>query len=232
VRTLIKHNLRLFLILLAGVFSELALSAERNPTFFADFGGGFYSYDSEFVASKDTGYSSSYSLGVNAGANKNLSMLISSGTIDTTFELNESKITLVFQDTIFRYFWGPVYIGGALSQTNATVTRDTETTIDLDAIGTGFGVNFGGHFPVGKSSELFLDAASVSTPTVKEVNKSEFTIGSRTDVSFGGRFGITRSFLDGIVEVTYRQFTLGLDGSNSSEVVMMTRFGLGTNFTF
>jgi hypothetical protein len=220
--------------LVALLWANSSFAADRTPTFFLKLGGGFYSYESEFVNSNDNAYSSSYSLGVNAGSSKNLSMLISNSTLDTTFSLNTSKSTLIFQDTSFKYFWGPVYLGASLSQVTAVITRtnSTETAIDLDAIGTGFGVNFGMSLPMGKASEIYLDGSSTTISTIKEVNKAVFLIGPRTDISIGGVFPITKSLISSYAGVNYRSFTLSLDGVASTETVMMTEFGFSMNHSF
>ncbi|MEZ4742692.1 MAG: hypothetical protein R3B45_09625 [Bdellovibrionota bacterium] len=209
-----------------------AYGADRSPTFFATAGGGFYSHESDFVASKDTGYSFDYAVGVFTGADKNLSMQIRSSTIDTTFDLNESKSTLEFQETMFDYYWGPVYLGLGLAQTKTVITRQTETAIDIDAIGTGFAGAVGGAFEFGRSSKFYFDISSVTISSVKEVNKSEFTIGSRLDATMGGSFAITRSLLVGYAAVTYRTLSFALSGTSGNELIMMTHFGLGANLNF
>jgi hypothetical protein len=229
-------NLR-FKIFIATVGAQLCFvpnlfGADRIPTFFVNFGGGLTTHKSEFVESNDTSYSYEYSFGVHAGSEDQLTMFINTAIDKTDFALNTSSIENEFQDSVLRYAFGPVYIGAIVSQTKMLISRVTDSPIEIDAIGTGFGGTLGGSFEFGREGGIFFDVASVTTSTVKEIHQEEFTIGSRMDMTLGGTYAITRSLINGLVGLRQRSYGVSLGGTSSTETVTTTWFGFAMNMEF
>ena len=60
------------------------------------------------VESNDTSTTTSYGLGVWAGSQRNVGMMLKNESSSFAFALNESKLALAWQDTHVRYRFGPV----------------------------------------------------------------------------------------------------------------------------
>ncbi len=218
-------------LLFSSLFFVSPSYCQERPTFFINSEGGYTTYKSKLVDSNDTSVSVKYAFGVHAGRENNLGVLIKTETNTTSFALNESKIASSIQDSIVRYYWGPVYIGGIVNQMQTTVsTADNDSYID--ALTLGYGVNAGMIFQVGKGNGIFLDVSSVSTNTVKEINQADLTVGPRTDIKIGGVIRITRKTFKGLIGYSQRTLSYSLDGTSYAEAISSTWLGISADFYF
>lgn len=179
-------------------------TAAYFPTFFLDTTFGFTTFKSKLVDSNDTGTGLTYSLGGNAGVNRNYGFILRTDSSATTFALNESKVTQVWQDTIIRYRLGYFYLGVLFDTLDFKV--NSQGTELLDVAGSGMGGNAGFFVPIGRIGSFYLDATSVTLSTFRNVLATEVKGGSRMDIDLGANFDVTKQLLDFVVG--YRQRTM------------------------
>ena len=204
---------------------------ESNPTFNLDFTFGLSStYKSKYADMNDTGSDTMYSLGGNAGQERNLGFMVRTDTQDTTFKINDSKIKTVWQDSVLRYSIGVFYLGVNFSQINLVASKAGTKTID--AAGSGTGGNLGINYDFDKNSGLFY--LDVTTATVATMRNSETLVvkgGSRTDIDLGLGYHITKESFVFLLGYKQRTFTLSADTSYA-EAMMTTYIGLRTALYF
>ena len=205
-------------------------NADGNPTFDLDFTFGLSStYKSKYVNMNDTGTDTMYSLGGNAGQDKNLGFMVRSDTQTTTFKINNSKIASVWQDSILRYAIGPVYLGVNFSQISLLATQDGTKTID--AVGSGTGGNLGVNYDFEKSGLFYLDVTTATLSAVRNSLDLKVKGGSRTDIDLGLGYHITKENFIFLLGYKQRTFTMSADTSYA-EAMMTTYIGLRTALYF
>lgn len=219
--------------LAAAIFTEQANADDiesQLPTIYLAADYGLSTYKSKLVESNDTGAITSYTLGANVGASKPVAILIRSDQSDIKFLLNESEIASSWRDTIIRYRWGYVYLGGVLGQTTWEVKS---AGVDLFAgTGSGYGGNFGIMVPIGARNLFTLDVASVTASTFVEKNEKDVKMAARTDINFLGNIGITRNSLDLLVGYRQRSHAVSYEATSYAEIHTATFFGfqMGSDF--
>ena len=224
------------------IIFSFSTSTQANPklfpTFYVDFGVGLSTYKSEAVESNDTSVAGGYTLGINAGRENTVEMLVSTETSTTNFSYasseDKSKIDTNIQDVILRVRWGPVYIGPVFNQMQFVVSRrDVEY---LDSMGAGNGLNTGTVFEVGKGNLVFVDVISATTLAVKEAvqdsTSAAVSYGPRTEVQFGGILKLTKRLLDMKISYKQRNYSVTVGDETFNEIQTFTWIGLGLNFSF
>lgn len=221
-------------IILAAFFSAQAIAAADSglyPTFQIKADGGFATYKSKVVQSNDTSTLIEYGFGVFAGSDKSLGMFVRRDQNTTTFVLNSSSITTVWQDVIVKYRWGPVYVGGILANNEMQVNNQGDANY-LNELGSGYGVNAGLLIPIARVAYFGIDISDVSISKAVDLNQKVVTMGSRLDIDINGSFAITKKILDFIVGYKYRTYSATVDGTAGAENLTATYLGLSGNFFF
>lgn len=230
---------------------------QQTPTFFVNASGGYSVYKSEMVQSNDTSTTTSYGLGIWAGSQRNVGMMIKKETSAFAFALNDSKLALDWLDTHIRYRFGPVYLGVVLATSTWLVSAppdaDGDGTLDantdpedfLDVATSGYGLNAGTVIPIGKSSNAYIDVTYAASSTVREkpitpttganagtpVEKT-ITMGPRMELDLGGSIALTKNVIDGLVGFKYRTYSLTVDGTAYKEQLNTTYVGISAGWQF
>jgi hypothetical protein len=202
----------------------------RLKTVYLEADYGLSTYKSKLVESNDTGSITSYTIGANIGADKPVAFVIRSDQSAISFLLNESAITSSWRDTIIRYRWGYMYVGGVMGQTTWEVKS---AGADLFAgTGSGYGGNFGIMFPIGARNLFTIDATSMTASTFVEKNEQDVKMGARTDINMYGNIGLTRDSLDLIVGYRQRSHSISYLSTSYAEIHTATFFGfqMGSDF--
>lgn len=200
-----------------------------------ELGVGIATYKSKMVQSNDTSFSSGYKIGINAGLEKNLSVLIQSQSNTTNFEYadveTKSKVESTFQNTFIRYFWGPLYIGfGFDLSTLNVVLNDNE---HMKSLSHGMGGTFGVIAPIGKNNMIYLDIASLSPTetmeTVQIISSQTASLGSRLDLELGGIINLSKDRFDLKIGYKQRTFAVTIGSETYSELQTMTMIAFTMN---
>ena len=231
---LIRLSIRkILLAALAASTPSVAFSDDFGrslKTIYLEADYGLSTYKSKLIDGNDTGTITTYTIGANVGAEKPVAIVIRSDQSDIKFLLNESEISSSWRDTIIRYRWGYVYLGGILGQT----TWDVKSAgTDLFAgTGSGYGGNFGASFPIGSRNLFSVDVSSLTASTFVEKNEKEVKMGARTDINLVGNIGITRDAVDLIVGYRQRSHSVSYLGTSYAEIHTATFFGfqMGSDF--
>lgn len=230
---------------------------QQTPTFFVTGTGGYSIYKSEMVESNDTSTTVNYGIGVWAGSQRNVGMLLERETSTFAFALNESTLALEWQDVHLRYRWGPVYVGFLLANSTWLVSappdadadgdldQDAEVEEYIDMMTTGYGINTGTMITVGRRSHVYLDVTYTTAGTVRQKaltpttgpnagvpTEKEITMGPRMDLDLGGSISLTKDVLDALVGFKYRTYNLEVDGIAYKEQLNSTYVGLSAGWQF
>lgn len=196
-----------------------------NPTFYLDITGGFTTYKSQMVVQNDTSNQITYTLGGNAGTNRQYGFFVKTDSNTTTFEINSSSIQTDWRDSGLRYRLDFFYIGIVFSQIE--MIANSAGTDTLDASGTGIGGNAGLHIPISRAGTFYLDITSVTPANPRNALTQEVTYGSRTDIDIGAGLDITKSTFDFLLGYRVRTFAINA-GTAASESISTTYIGLRT----
>ncbi len=201
----------------------------RVPNFYADAQLGLITYKSKLAASNDTGTALRYGVGSCAGSEGQLRFNLMIDTASTNFALNDSKLTLAWQDTAIRYQWAWFYVGALFSRLE--MTAHIEGADKIDAAGSGFGGTTGFLFDVGKRAQLNLDISSASIAKMTNALEGEVKLGSRLDVDLGSQVELGKKFL---FAFGYRMRTMSISFASTSyaELVTSTYAGLRYSLYF
>jgi hypothetical protein len=202
-------------------------SEKLAPTLFLDATYGFATYKSEAVASNDMGSQFSYALGGHAGEDKQFSFQVKSDTDNTTFLLNDSAVTSVWQESHFRYRFGYLYVGALFSQLSLKVKREGEEAIDVS--GSGYGGSLGMVFPISRIGAYYLDVSQASVGTFHNTLDEEVSAGARLDIDTGARFALTKNLVH--LLVGYRNRTFTVTSSTAFKEMIYTTY-LGFRFAW
>ncbi len=255
-----RRSLIAALVTLWSLWSASALAEsidQQTPTFFVNATGGYSIYKSEMVESNDTSTTTSYGLGVWAGSQRNVGMMLKKESSSFSFALNESKLALDWQDTHIRYRFGPVYLGFMLTTSSWLVSAppdaDADGSLDqdadpedyLDIMSTGYGLNTGTMIPIGKRSFAYVDVSYSASGTVREKvitpvtgpnagvpTEKVITLGPRMDLDLGGSIGLTKNVLDALVGFKYRTYNITVDGTAYKEQLNTTYVGVSAGWQF
>lgn len=217
----------LFPIAILSVLTSHKISlAKSNPGggLSLVFGGGLSTHKSKTVSSNDTATSILYRIKFLTGKNGGVGIQYTNFSTPTSFELNNSKITTEFSDTMFNYHLWNFYFGGILSQSKVMVNNaGTEV---FDGLGNGFGAVLGLDLPIAKKSKFIFEVKSVSTSTFKHGSSTEVSIGARSDISIFGKIPISRKnfFID--IGFNYSAYSISISGTQTNETVHTTWTGV------
>jgi len=200
------------------------------PTVFIHTDAGLNTYKSELVESNDTAIASRFQLGVYAGEEKVVGFVVRMEMLNVDFELNDSTLTLVSQDTFARYRWHFLYLGIAISNVAVGATSQGEDLADVSA--SGYGVNMGAMYPFQRTSLLSLDVTLISPADVQNLLGDEpVSMGLRTEIDLNARFNLTQNLIKLLVGYRMRQFSVTTTNT-FAESDASTYFGLGFDMFF
>lgn len=191
-----------------------------HPTFHLDLVFGFSTYKSEVVAQNDTSTHTSYTLGGNAGKEREFGFYVKTDSNTTPFEINSSEITTIWQDAVMRYRFTYVYLGVVFSKLDYLV--NDQGTESVDASGSGIGGTLGMLIPFGRTGVFYLDIVSVTPATPRNALDQEVTFGARQDVDIGAAIDITSKAFDFLLG--YRQRTFAVNAANSGTETITTTY--------
>ena len=199
---------------------------ERTDTvfMFADYGLG--TYKSPLVDSNDTMGVMTYGFGANAGQERNLGFEYRQEKQSITFAVNDSSLTSAWTSTIFKYRMWMVELGVVLGGVKMKVER--EGTEILDIVGDGYGGYFGMLIPMSRDNLAYLNVMSVSTASPVDKKERTIALGSRLDIEVGGRFALSRKFLN--FDVGYRRRSNSVTESDVAYNELQTATFLGFSF--
>lgn len=228
------------------------------PTFFVTASGGYTVYKSEMVQSNDTSTTVAYGFGVYAGDDKNVGFILNREASTIAFALNESSLTLEWQDIHVRYRYGPVYMGLLITESHWNVVAPPDTDEDdlldqgadpvnyLDMTSSGYGGNVGARFPVAKRGTAYVDITYAAAGTVREtaVDPEEAAangdaipgtrvlgLGPRMDLDLGGSIGMSR-WLDVVCGFKYRTYQVTVEDATFAELHNTTYVGFNAGWSF
>lgn len=229
-------------------YGQFAAAAEV-PAFFAYASGGYSVFKSALVQSNDTSSAVTVGFGTYAGDGKRFGMALQREQATFSFTLNNSVITYQLQDLHLRYRYGMFYSGVVFGQSawqiEAPRDADADGRLDpdgdvlplVDAIGTGYGANFGLMFETMRRGTIYVDLTYMAAQTAlakavpQDANnlttlvEKEATLGARIDFDLGIKFELSRRYL-GMAGFRYRSLTLGVDGEAASETNGTTYVGV------
>ena len=203
---------------------------ERTDTvyMFADYGLG--TYKSLLVESNDTMGVMTYGFGANAGAERDLGFEYRQEKQTISFAVNQSSLTSNWSSTIFKYRMWMFELGAVLGDVAMKVEREGDEILDI--VGDGYGGYFGLLIPMNRTNLAYLNVMSVATSAPVDRKQRTITLGSRLDVEIGGRFALTRKYLN--FDVGYRRRTISITESDVSYSELQTAtflgFSLGHSF--
>ncbi len=181
------------------------------------------------LLSNDTGTALRYGVGTFAGSDGQIGFQLMNDSDTTTFALNSSALSNIWQDTTIRYYMGPFYVGALF--TRAEIKAKNQGVDTIDAAGSGMGGGVGLLWPVGRGGSISLDIATASIPKMKNSLPQEIAIGQRLDLDLGASVDITSRLLD--FTFGYRTRTLGIKAdANYTENFYQTYVGLRMSFFF
>lgn len=227
-----KYRLHVLVVLLL----QVAVPAwgddltERTDTvyMFADYGLG--TYKSRLVESNDTMGVMTYGFGANAGTERDLGFEYRQEKQTISFAVNQSSLISNWSSTIFKYRMWMFELGAVLGDVNMTVEREGDEIMDV--IGDGYGGYFGLLIPMSRSNLAYLNVMSVATTAPVDKKQRVITMGSRLDLELGGRFAVTRKYLN--FDIGYRRRTIAITESEISYSELQTStflgFSLGHSF--
>ena len=203
---------------------------ERTSTafIFADYGLG--TYKSKLVDSNDTMNVVTYGIGANAVEERNLGFEYRQEKQTIAFTVNESSLISDWTSTIFKYRFWMMELGAVIGGVKMKVER--EGTEVLDIVGDGYGGYFGLLIPMSRGNLAYLNAMSVATASPVDKKERVIAMGSRLDIEVGGRFAISRKYLN--FDVGYRRranaITEGDTAYNELQTSTFLGFSLGHMF--
>lgn len=211
-----------------------ALQGKGNqsiPTLYVSADGGMSTYKSKLVASNDTSTATRYSMGLYAGLDKVIGFAIRTDSQSTNFELNDSTVTMSWQETFLKYRIGNLSTGAIISL--ATMTAEsTANSQSFDLTGSGYGAFIHYFYPFGRLGKLNLEVDSVTISSIQESNQVDVTLGQRLDIDFGASFSLTKKdLLELVVGYRTRSFSVTTN-SSYAEQIATTYLGLSTVFLF
>ncbi len=184
---------------------------QATPTFYLDLTFGFTTYKSELVQSNDTGTGLTYSLGGYAGQDHQVGFKTEVDSTTTTFALNDSSTTVVWQDSIINYRLSYFYLGVVFSQLD--IKLNNAGTDEVDAGATGMGYNAGLLIPIQRVGFFYTDVIGVTPTTSRNALTGDYTAGARMDIDIGTSFDLTRNAVD--MMVGYKQRTMAMSSTLS-----------------
>lgn len=203
---------------------------ERTDTvyMFADYGLG--TYKSRLVESNDTMGVMTYGFGANAGTQRDLGFEYRQEKQIISFAVNQSSLTSNWSSTIFKYRMWMFELGAVLGDVSMKVEREGDEIMDI--VGDGYGGYFGLLIPMSRSNLAYLNVMSVATAAPVDKKQRVITMGSRLDLELGGRFAVTRKYLN--FDIGYRRRTISITESDISYNELQTStflgFSLGHSF--
>lgn len=230
-----KSFYKILLVLLTGIQSITSFAKNREfknitPTVSLQLNYSLSTtYKSKLVASNDVGTGFSYTLGGYAGKEGNFGFFVKVDNSATTFELNSSSNSVTWQDSIFRYRWGYLYLGPVFTTLTYAVNIAGTDTLDVSA--SGMGGNVGFLVPVGGGGSLYMDFTSVTpSKTVNELTQVT-SMGARTDIDLGASIDLTAKLVDLVFGYRQQQYSVTTDASYA-ELMLSTYIGLKFSLFF
>ena len=218
--------------LLAVAFLSFSMAAkademtDRTDTvfMFADYGLG--TYKSTLVDSNDTMGVMTYGFGANAGQERNLGFEYRQEKQSITFAVNDSSLTSDWTSTIFKYRMWMVELGVVLGGVKMKVEREGAEILDI--VGDGYGGYFGMLIPMSRDNLAYLNVMSVATASPVDKKERTIAFGSRLDIEVGGRFALSRKYLN--FDVGYRRRSNSVTESGVAYSELQTATFLGFSF--
>jgi hypothetical protein len=235
-----------------GVARAESTSDPLFPTLLVTAYGGYSVYKSELVQSNDTSTTVGYGVGVYAGSDRNVGILLRNEQSAFAFALNKSTIALSTQDTLVRYRFGPVYASAVLASSTWLISAPPDADADglldqnadaapfLDVVASGYGGNLGTSIPVGRRGDVYVDvtfstAGKIQQHPVEDAAgvqaDKEIAVGPRTDIDLGGAIGLTKA-ISALAGFKMRSYSLTVDSVSAKEQLNTTYLGLMAGWTF
>lgn len=217
----------LFLFVGSANADEMADRADTAYVF-ADYGLG--TYKSLLVESNDTMGITTYGFGANAGQDRNLGFQYRQEKASVSFAVNKSTLASTWTSMIFKYRVWMMELGVVLGGVKMKAEREGAEILDI--VGDGYGGYFGMLIPMSRDNLAFVNVMSVSTADPVDKKEREIALGSRLDIEVGGRFALSRKYLN--LDVGYRRRANAVteSGVSYNELQTATFLGFSLGHTF
>lgn len=215
--------MKLFLLAVIAL-SRFAYAGPEGPSMQVYGGGGFSTYKSKVVSMNDTSTAVGYGLKIKAGSDGDLGVHWEEFTNKTKFTLNSSETKISFQDTSILFNIGSFFLGPIFSKVVMDVNNQGTST--LSGLGTGYGINTGLSFSMGRGSSMYFEGKMVTTSVLKAEDSVKASIGSRTDFKIGGIIPITKRLLSLDIAWRMQSWPLTISGETGKETLYTTWLGI------
>jgi hypothetical protein len=214
---------KLVLIALA-ILSRLAFAGSEGPSMQVYGGGGFSTYKSKVVSMNDTSTAVGYGVKIKAGSDGDLGVHWEEFTNKTKFALNSSETKISFQDTSILFNIGSFFLGPVFSK--VVIDVNNQGTSTLSGLGSGYGVNTGFSFLMGRGSSVYFEGKMITTSVLKAEDSVKASMGSRSDFKVGGIIPITKRLVSLDIAWRMQSWPVTISGETGKETLYTTWMGL------
>ena len=206
-----------------SILGSRSYAGSDGPGMQVYLGGGFSTYKSKVVEMNDTSTAIGYGLKIRAGNDGDLGVHWDEFTNKTKFALNSSETKISFQDTSILFNIGSFFLGPVFSK--VTLDVHNQGTDTLSGLGSGYGVNTGFAFDLGKASSVYFEGKMITTSVLKAEDSVKASMGSRTDFKVGGIIPITKKLISLDIAWRMQSWPLTISGQTGKETLYTTWLG-------